>query len=243
MLKHVQSMKQFGNPVKGKIQCIYECEMLDIPTEKLGRTTRKRLATTVLNPYFEKDLNDREQTFIVSGKMDGTCCRIHNGKLQKRRDIKKNRKVPQTWEQTSDEFGHLIGFMPLEKGDKWHLDTLSPDKKSIRTLIYNGYETEIEEVPLKKLEGLSVEVMGPKWQKNPHKLDEHLIIVHGTFHLKSYPKDFNFEKLKEWFLNDKQCEFFEGIVVHFSKGNIYKLHRHHLDIPVNGGYPSLMDYH
>ena len=39
----VQDLKQelTTQPVKGKIPCIYECEIIDAPSKKKNRTTRK----------------------------------------------------------------------------------------------------------------------------------------------------------------------------------------------------------
>jgi hypothetical protein len=218
------------NPVLDKIQCIYECQMFDEPTNKPGRTTKKRLATSTLNPDFERDLKDNEQTFIVTGKIDGTCCRITNT-LQKRRDLKKGRKNPENWEKT----GATVGFMPLEKGDKHHNSTLKEDTIAIvhpkKSIIYE---------PLVNLQNTTVELVGPKIQGNPHGLPQYCVIVHGSIQMTGYPTDFDLDSLKGWFENDEQCEFFEGIVVHFSGGNMYKVHRHHLDMAVPK-YRSLME--
>lgn len=206
--------------------------MFDEPTNKPGRTTKKRLATNTLNPDFERDLKDNEQTFIVTGKVDGTCCRIDAmGTLQKRRDLKKGRKQPENWEKT----GASVGFMPLEKGDKHHKSTLKED-----TIAIFDPKKGITYEPLANLRNTTVELAGPKIQGNLHGLPQHCVIVHGSIQMRGYPRDFDLNSLKDWFENDKQCEFFEGIVVHFSGGNMYKVHRHHLDMVIPK-YRSLMD--
>ena len=91
------------------------------------------------------------------------------------------------------------------------------------------------------MEGKSVELIGSKIQGNPHKVNKHCVYLHGSIELGGFPNDFNRDELKEWFTNNDKCKYFEGIVVHFSNGNLYKLHRHHLDLKVENGYPSLME--
>lgn len=228
------------NFVSGKISCIYECIFVDELTNKPNRKTKKRLTTKNFNQNFEKDLLNEELTYIVTGKIDGTCCRIKDGKLQKRRDIKKGRKIPLNWEATSNKLGHRIGYMPLDKGDKWHIDCMDGD--FINVLRYKNNKTLIVKEKLSELEGKSVELIGPKIQGNLHKVDKHCVYLHGSIELEGFPNDFDRDKLKVWFINNEKCKYFEGIVVHFSNGNLYKLHRHHLDLKVENGYPSLKEF-
>ena len=138
-MEQYNSIKNFKQelttqPVKGKIPCIYECEIIDAPSKKKNRTTRKRLAINKLNTDYERDLNNQDLYYRITAKIDGTCCQIKNGKLQKRRDIKKGRKIPSDWEETSNNMGHQIGFMPIDKNDKWHLDCMTSNGENINVL-------------------------------------------------------------------------------------------------------------
>ena len=173
--------------------------------------------------------------------MDGSCCRIKNNKLQKRRDLKKGKKAPSDWVETSQENGHITGFMPLDKHDKYHNKCLVNEngKEYIKTVVMKDGLVNIENVELSTLNDRSVELLGPKVQSNLHGFDQNCVYVHGSIQLTGYPKDFNMAELKRWFETDEKCQFFEGIVVHFSNGNCYKLHIHHLDIKRK--YPSLME--
>ena len=85
------------------------------------------------------------------------------------------------------------------------------------------------------------EVIGPKLQKNPYKLDKHLFIpfskLQKEYKYKSwgkYPKDF--ESISEWFKNLKplfgrkyNSDYVEGIVFTHPDGRMAKLRRDMFD--------------
>ena len=237
--------KSLLNSIKGKIPCIYKCRITNEPTTKPGRNTKKRIVTHELDDNFKKDLLNENLTYILSGKVDGTCCRISSeGEFQKRRDVKKHKKIPDNWIETSNELGHRTGFMSIDKYDKYHKNALIniDNKTYIKTLIFNVNTKKlvISNVPISQICGQSVELLGPKVQGNKHNIPNNCVFVHGSIPLLGYPRDFNMTKLKRWFETDEKCKFFEGIVVHFSNGNSYKVHIHHFDI--KRVYPSLMDF-
>jgi hypothetical protein len=227
-------------PVLGKVSTIYKCERSEEPATKPGRET-KFLATSEFYIGFKECL-DSGKKFKVTGKVDGTCCLVKDGVFHKRRDIKINgkgkrkkpMKVPEAWFETSpaDKYGHRIGFMPIEKEDKWFRDVLDDPNHptSIRTLISVDGKLSINMVPLKELDNQTVELVGPKIQGNLHSLPVHCVIPHGMFELTDYPEDFNLDGLKSWFESDDMASLFEGIVVHFEDGSLFKIHRHHLDM-------------
>jgi hypothetical protein len=245
------------NPVLDKVPCIFVCGYVpDTQTEKHGRSGQKYLATNLLNPDLVRLLKKQNVKFTVTAKVDGTCTLVRNHQLYKRRDIKSDRKIPDTWEQTGNGNGnHLIGFMPLEKGDKWHYDChVTPDNSDgkgeaqnydltrIRVLKLNADKTALEYVvmSIEDLEGKSVEVMGPKFQGNPHGLTKHCIMIHGEVPLDSFPDMSKFVEehdqidvlgaMKDWFAKDATAQLIEGVVIHFESGELFKVHRHHLDI-------------
>ena len=115
--------------------------------------------------------------YRITAKIDGTCCRIKNGKLQKRRDIKKGRKIPLDWEETSNNMGHQIGFMPIDKNDKWHLDCMTSNGENINVLKKIGRSIAIINTPITELEGKTVELIGPKIQGNPHKVPQLIMCI------------------------------------------------------------------
>ena len=148
--------------------------------------------------------------------------------------------------------------MPLEKGDKHHKSCLSTINNKIYIKVFlvscalfdisnavdisaNKNKPIITSVPIEQLNNKSVELVGPKFNKNPHGLPEHCVIVHGSIKLNGYPTDFELSKFRKWFEESEPCKYLEGVVVHFSGGNTYKVHRHHLDMPAKN-YPSIMEF-
>lgn len=236
-----------SNTVKDKVPAIFVCQHVGEPTKKYGRSGMKYLATNKYNP----DLIDLLQSGVrykVTGKVDGTCSLIMNGKLNARRDIKPGKKIPPTWFQTgippdNDKPQHFIGFLPITaKEYKWHLDCFTKDDKEeynmnkikVLTLNTEGTGLTYDTVDIGTLEGKSVEVMGPKFQSNPHKLKDHVVMIHGLIELPTFPgldPDTDIlDSIKEWFKTDKRGRILEGVVVHFETGEMFKIHRHHLDM-------------
>ena len=76
---------------------------------------------------------------------------------------------------------------------------------------------------------------------NPHKINKHCVYIHGDIELKNF-SDFSLSNVKNLFEQLQTLSFFEGIVIHVSNGNLYKLHRHHLDMKVEDGYPCILDF-
>lgn len=221
-----------SNKITGKVSTIYRCEVVPGKSKKKGRDKRF-WAMPELYSGFE-ELLERGHKFKVTGKVDGSCCMVKDGKLLKRRDLKDDREEPEGWTETSpvDKRGHRIGFMEAdhECEDKWHLDTMNEDKTEIRVMAFNDGKVSIETRPIEELNGMTVELVGPKVQGNPHKLKEHCVIPHGLFSLTGYPEDFDLSRFREWFRYDPVTKYFEGIVIHFDNGSSFKIHRHHLNM-------------
>ncbi len=242
--------------VKDKINSILCCQLIQgTKTSKTDRSGEKYLATNEINPQL-KTLLEQNIGYKVTAKVDGTCALIHKGQIYKRRDIKPGRKIPDHWIQTgkaSDEKeanAHLIGFMPLDKDDKWILDAhpknenneYQMDKITVIRLSDDNKTIEYHDVNVKYLEGTSVEIMGPKFQANPHHLVKHCAMPHGSLELKTFP---NLNKyltmtdpqivadIQKWITSDPIATFVEGVVLHFQSGQMFKLHRHHLDMTWN----------
>ena len=66
------------------------------------------------------------------------------------------------------------------------------------------------------LEDGTYELCGPRIQKNPEKLDSHILLKHGSVTYENVPVDF--EGQKEW-LSDKDIE---GLVFHRENGDMVK---------------------
>lgn len=246
-------------PVKDKIPSFMLCKhQEDTKTEKSGREGLKYLAKAEFKPEFHKKLLEG-QKYEATVKVDGTCCLIgkdSSGKvcILKRRDIKpyrkKPQKIPDTWVQTGADGGkHIIGFMPIEDGDKWHYDAHPVQDENVKgvkrydtskirvlTIAECGKKLEYQIVDIETLDGKSVELMGPKFQANPHKLEHHCVMVHGLIKLSDCPdlhkiaQDDTPLLLTNWVQDTLSSNFIEGIVMHMEDGSMFKIHCHHMNM-------------
>jgi hypothetical protein len=105
----------------------------------------------------------------------------------------------------------------------------------------NKKKLEAIYVDISELEGKTLELLGPKVQGNPHSLPFHVLMEHGIMECSTYPnlldenllKENLLNRIKEWHTTDQIGMNIEGIVLHFETGDIFKLHRHHLDLVWN----------
>lgn len=245
--------------VEDKISSILLCEHVkDTITTKPDRAGAKYLATNKIYPELLDKLKNGIK-YRPTGKIDGTCCNIKDGRIWKRRDLKSEREKPHDWimtgKQPDNTTGHLIGIMPLDKGDVWHLDCYVKKSENTKTKTYimekimildlnkEGNGLEYKEIDTESLNGCSVEIMGPKFQKNPHKLKMHCVMKHGIITLNDFPDLTHYidnssdilNDIKNWFTNSQQGPYLEGVVLHLDDGSMFKLHRHHLDMKWNNG--------
>lgn len=135
---------------------------------------------------------------IATRKYDGTCCMVRDGVLYKRYDVKKGKKPPPNFEaaQEPDEVtGHWPGWVPVGDGpdDRWHLE-------AFKGPFDNG----------------TYELLGPKVQGNPEKLNGHTLTRHGSDIVEA-PRTFN--EIREWF----KGRDIEGIVWWHPGGAMVKI--------------------
>lgn len=271
-IKSSSSSSVRSSDVKDKVSAILICRTVPgTESAKSGRSGEKYLASSELNHDLAALLRSGIK-YKATGKVDGTCTLVQGGALLKRRDIKqlhkgetkKKQVIPADWIQTGAEggaSGHLIGFMPLDKGDKWHLDCHSKhdgkrddkghegayDMDTVNALDLNDTKTGLvyKQIPIHDLNGHSVEVMGPKFQSNPHHLKMHCVMRHGLLELSNFPdlsvyaseskeavetKQDALSAIKHWFAHSAQGPYLEGVVLHLENGEMFKIHRHHLDL-------------
>ena len=228
--------------VNDKIGTILICKFIEnTKTSKTGRNNEKYLATNEINPELLQFLNNKIK-YKATGKIDGTSAIIRKNdesqkiEIYKRRDIKQNREIPKNWIQTgSNKSDHLIGYMPLEEGDKWFHDCYGTNN-NVKIITLNEEKNGLcyKEVDISTLDGQSVEIIGPKFQNNPHQLKMNCLMPHGLIYLNDFPEikenQDNLEIIKEWFRNSSISTYLEGVVLHLENGNMYKLHRHHLNM-------------
>jgi hypothetical protein len=222
-------------PVLSKVPCLFVYE-LDASGKPTG-ATRDALACEPVAP-------------VVTAKMHGTCCYIRDGAIHARQDVRVHRdtdlspagiaafiasKAPPSWFPTAgtepDKGGHIIGFRPLDpkKGDRWHLDAISTiDPAFARFLDYDPVAKEFfyEWKKIEDYNGMTVELVGPKLNANPHHLGLHAYCVHGSVVLDAPWR--TKKELRDWLDTGEGLQY-EGIVIHDrGTGLLYKCHRGHL---------------
>jgi len=172
----------------------------------------------------------------------------------KRTMVLKN--MPQNWIQTGVQTdSHGVGYMPLEKGDTWFFDAFERDVdcpnqtndighplvkgvQSTRVRVIEILESKLvyRYVELSELNDRSFELLGPMIQSNPHGLEYHALMEHGLIKCPTYPNineitgNNLLDAIREWHRTDPLGSSIEGVVMHFENGNMFKLHRHHLDM-------------
>ncbi len=137
---------------------------------------------------------------VPTRKYDGTCCRVKEGKLWKRREIKKGKPQPEGFELADyDEVtGKTVGWMPAvdEKADRWHIEAFKD----------------------KDLPDGTYELIGPKVQGNPEEIANHFLLKHSDAETcNDAPR--TFEGLREWL----EYKDIEGLVFHHPDGRMAKI--------------------
>lgn len=135
-------------------------------------------------------------------KLDGTCCLARDGKLFKRREIKKGQTPPPDFEMADadDETGKIVGWVPVGSGpeDKYHREA------------FDG-------APSVYSDG-TYELVGPNVQGNPEGYESHRLVPHSSLRINDVPpRDFN--GLRNW-LSGRDIE---GLVFHHPDGRMAKI--------------------
>lgn len=145
---------------------------------------------------------------IATEKIDGTCCMIRGNMLYKRYDAKKGKAPPPGFIPAQDPdpvTGHWPGWLAVGDGpeDRWHREAWE------RVLAFEG----------------TYELVGPKIQGNPYRLDAHRLMAHGGIVLEDVPRDF--AGLRAWFAEHP----IEGIVWWHPDGRMVKVKRKDFGLP------------
>lgn len=138
---------------------------------------------------------------VATQKYDGTCCLVKSGVLYKRREVKKNKPVPDGFvEADYDEAtGKKVGWLKVtdDKSDKWH-----------REAFQNNWMGD---------DG-TFELVGPKIQGNPEGFEQHELIPHAE--ATRFPgAPTGFDKLRLWL----SARDIEGLVWHHPDGRMAKI--------------------
>lgn len=145
-------------------------------------------------------------------KYDGTCVMLdEHGQWWARREVKPGKTPPPNFAiMGHDEItGKTVGWEPIEQSGfvKFFNEALA--------LFHYGYNT-IEPRPPG-----TYELIGPKINGNPERLNEHYLVRHGSLKFNESPR--TFETLRAY-LTDPEFTY-EGIVWHHPDGRMAKLKR------------------
>ncbi len=152
---------------------------------------------------------------IASHKWDGTACLVRNGKLYKRYDAKRGKTPPpgfEPCEAAPDEHtGHFPGWLPVGDGpeDKWFREAWRD------ATIFDGPGPD---------DG-TYELIGPKINGNPERLEAHEFERHGALVYPDCPR--TFEGLRTW-LAEREME---GVVFHHPDGRRAKVKARDFGLP------------
>ncbi|MCK5018692.1 MAG: hypothetical protein KAS32_16645 [Candidatus Peribacteraceae bacterium] len=140
---------------------------------------------------------------IATRKYDGTCCAVIDGTIYKRRAVKPKHAVltyPDFFKpcDVDPNTGIVYGWVPITKQDKWHLKA-----SSIHTPLVHG----------------TYELIGPKINGNPEKVDHHVLIKHTDAEVYNVPR--NTSELKWWLA---QMDI-EGLVFKHPDGRMAKVRK------------------
>lgn len=136
---------------------------------------------------------------IATRKYDGTCCRVKDGELWKRREFKKIRPQPERFELADydEATGKSVGWVPVEPTDRWHIEAFGNGEWAV-----DG----------------TYELCGPKVQGNPEGFAFHVLIAHAAA-TRFYNVPRTFDGLRD-FLGETDIE---GIVFHHPDGRMAKI--------------------
>lgn len=138
-------------------------------------------------------------------KMDGTCCLIQDGKIYKRFDYKKGRKLPSgaiPCQEKADEItGHFPHWVLCDENnpsDKYHIKAFKQKKN---------------------WENGTYELIGKHFQSNPYDLEDDFLRKHGNHILLGVPR--TYEGIKKYL----ESHLIEGIVFYRENGEMCKIKR------------------
>ena len=172
--------------------------MKKMPTIFVRNFENMRELTTEQHPDCDWVFNGEGN---ATRKYDGTCCMVKNGKLFKRREVKKGKGDPIDFIPIGHDkiTGKRMGWLPVTESneDKRHMEA------------FNGM-TEYRDG--------TYELVGPKVQKNPENVEKHILLKHSDAEIfNDVPRDF--DGIRNW-LSDKDIE---GIVFHHPDGRMSKI--------------------
>lgn len=174
--------------------------MKKIPTLFL-RTEDRRHVTREVNPECQWVLDGEG---IATRKWDGTCCKVENGHLYARREVKPNQAPPADFilEETDPNTGKSFGWVPVGDGPEW------AHHREGWAFIYDVGDG-------------TYELVGPKINGNPDNWSRTALVPHG----RHFPIGGDVERTYDGIqrLLYGVCRGWEGIVFHHPDGRMAKI--------------------
>lgn len=171
------------------------------------------------NPDSMKDLLNEHHPaceWVFSGegtltrKYDGTCCMIKDGRLFKRREVKKGKPDPLDFILADHDkiTGKRVGWVPLVKGrkdDRWYWEAFREAMDRNSGIVPDA----------------TYELVGPKIQGNPEGYTSHVLIAHAGLSTELFIPDF--ELTMSGIKTALQDLAVEGFVWHHPDGRMAKI--------------------
>jgi hypothetical protein len=150
---------------------------------------------------------------VATRKWDGTCCMIRGGVLYKRYDAKQGKTPPPGFEPAQEPdpvSGHHPGWLPVgdRPDDRWFREAFAVGE----CLLSDGFCEGRGDL----VDG-TYELCGPKINRNPEGLPDHILVRHGAVIYPSCPR--TFDAIRDWL---SQISI-EGIVWHRADGSMVKI--------------------
>lgn len=150
---------------------------------------------------------------VATQKIDGTCVMLDaDGRWWARREVKPGKTPPPNYVpvQTDETTGKTMGWEPIEQSAfaKFHTEALRE-------------ADENAEDPWMPWPVGTYELIGPKINGNPERMDHHWLVAHANCVALKVP-DLTFEGIRETILRLGQAGV-EGIVWHHPDGRMAKL--------------------
>jgi hypothetical protein len=149
---------------------------------------------------------------VPTRKYDGTCCMFDGLMWWARREVKPGQQVPDDFrpEQTDEATGKTVGWTPMVQSSfaKYHAKAVA------------NYAIAYGEGPGPG----TYELCGPKINKNPEKLDDHLLLSHDfAEQVETTYLTPSFEALRDLVVSLAANVGAEGVVWHHPDGRMAKL--------------------
>lgn len=147
---------------------------------------------------------------VATRKYDGLCCIVKEGRLYKRRVVKKGYSVPNGFlrEDYDTKTGKTFGWMPVteEKDDRWHREA------------FHGVPLYGSDI----FDDGTYELCGPKIQGNPEGFSRHVLVPHPRYST-AKPDFIPIDRTYDDILRELSLYDVEGLVFHHQDGRMAKI--------------------